>query len=290
MNKLIVATAYCSKDHAEATRLLKWIAELDTQVDHHLLLVADNAVPMETKKSIDALGKSVFASCETILVKAPAPVADNYHAPAAVMFEKGMGHIDSCYKWNWLWLEPDAVPLKSGWLDTLAEAYDRCPKRFMGSVTKTDGNGVPPTVFFGTGVYPNCAYSDLKKFCDGKQPFDIAFSDYVVSRAQNSNLFFHRFGSPKDPPTFRDVKLPTDGPNVGTIDIISKEAVLFHRNKDGTLIDLLTKQRQQVALQLLESLKDSPSIEGPEHCATEVAEPQKKKDYYERHKEAAKIV
>ena len=240
--KLIVALPYHQGDHASATRLLNWIAELDPQIDHHLLLVADAAVPLEIKKSIDTLGKCIFASAETIMPKCPAPVKDNYHAPAAVMFEKTMAHIHSCHRWDFLWMEPDCVVLKSGWLDTLAEAYENQPKRFFGSTAKTDGrDNLPTTVFFGTAIYPNQAHAELKQFCTGAKAFDMAFSDYVVPRGTSSPLFQHVFGAPNDPPTFKDVKLPTDGVNVGTLDSINKQAVLFHRNKDGSLIDLLKK-------------------------------------------------
>lgn len=249
MNRLIVTLPYCSKDHAHALRLLKWMQELDGHLEHSLLLVADDAVPMENKKAMDAFGKSLFSHCETIPLKCPAPVGDNYHVPAAFMFLKAMGHIDSCYKHNWIWLEPDAVPLRAGWLDTLALAYDECPKRFLGSTAEQQQEGVPSKVFFATALYPNCAYEELKPFCDGKtQAFDMAFSEYVLPRAQSSHLFHHRFGAPNDPPTFKETKLPTDGVNVGTLDMIPKEAVLFHRNKDGSLIELLNKQRHNPIL------------------------------------------
>lgn len=240
---LIVALPFCQKDHKEAARLLEWMRELDGHIDHYLFLVADAAVPIETTKSLIAIGKTVFGNgmVEAMLVKAPAPVGDNYHVPAAAMFGKAAAHIDAVFKWPWLWLEPDAVPLKSGWLDTLSAAYEYSPKRFMGSLAKTDGKDLPATVFFGTGIYPNCAGPELQKFCDGKKAFDIAFSDYIVPRAADTSLIFHRFGAPNDPPTFKDAKLPTDGPNVGTLDVIPKEAVLFHRNKDGSLIELLRK-------------------------------------------------
>lgn len=242
MNKLISVLPYCSSDHASATRLLNWVKELDGHLNHALLLVADDAVPMEIKKSIDALGKSIFDSAETIMVKAPAPVNGNYHPPAAMMFERAMGHIDACFKWNWFWMEPDCVPLKSGWLDALANGYDNCPKRFMGALTKVSQEGLPPTIMYATAVYPNCAHEDLKKFCDGKQAFDMAFSSYVVPRAANTELIWHRFGTPTDVPTFKEFKSPTDGPNVGTLDLIPEKAVVFHRNKDGTLIELLRKR------------------------------------------------
>lgn len=258
MNKLIVALPYHTGDHASATRLLNWIAELDPHIDHHLLLVADAAVPPDIKKALDALGKSIFASAETILPKCPAPVNGNYHAPAAVMFERTMAHIDTCHRWNFLWMEPDCVPLKSGWLDTLAEAYDNQPKRFMGSTFKTAGGDLPATMFFATAIYPNCSHPELKQFCDGRKAFDVAFSDYVVPRGVNSKLFFHCFGAVNDPPTFKEVKLPADGPNVGELGSIPKEAVLMHRNKDGSLIDLLRRQRKDFNVSL-EPMYDPPT-------------------------------
>lgn len=240
--KLIAVLPYCQKDHTSATRLLNWIKELDGHVDHALLLVADDAVPMDTKKALDALGKTVFAHSETILVKAPAPVGDNYHAPAAMMFLRAMGHIEQCYRWPFLWMEPDCVPLKHGWLDALAQEYENSPKEFMGSMMRTSQEGVPSQIFFATAIYPRDSHHRLKEFCDGKQAFDMAFSPYVVPRGTNTPLMFHCFGSPNDPPTFKDVKMPGDGPNVGTLESIPKQAVFMHRCKDGTLIDLLQKR------------------------------------------------
>lgn len=253
MQHLIVALPFCNRDAQDAIRLLKWIKELDgTLANHCLLLVADDAVPGDTKQQVKAVAKEAFVNVETMTVKAPAPVNANYHVPAAVMFEQAARQIDQCYKWNWIWLEPDAVPLVPYWLDVLADHYTLCPKRFMGVVHHHDQKDVKSPVFYGTAVYPNCAHPDLKKFCDGKQAFDMAWSDYVVPRAENTNLIFHRFGTPSEAPTFKAVTLPTDGPNVGTLDILPKEAVLFHRNKDGTLIELLRERNRPVPSHELE--------------------------------------
>src|SRR5690349_10944485 len=100
MKPLLAVIPYCSKDHAQATRLLEWIKTLDGTVNNHgLLLVADDAVPIETKKAINSLGKNVFAYVETIMPKCPAPSGENYHVPAAVMFARAAAHIDAVYKW-----------------------------------------------------------------------------------------------------------------------------------------------------------------------------------------------
>lgn len=240
MTPLLTVLPFCAKDAKDAIRLLEWIRELDTQIlGHSLLLIADDAVPAEVKAQVKAVAVEAFRTVSASTVKCPAPVNNNYHVPAAVMFDGAAFIVDSRYKWNWLWLEPDAVPLKSGWLDRLAEAYDESDKRFMGVLHKHGQKDLPETVMYGTAVYPNCARSELKKFCDGTKPFDMAFSDYVVPRATHTNLIHHRFGSQTESPTFKDAKLPTDGPNVGTLNDIPKEAVLFHRCKDGSLIQLI---------------------------------------------------
>jgi len=247
--KLICVLPYCSSDHASATRLLEWIRELDPRVEHHLLLVADNAVPLDTKKALDALGKSVFSSAETIMPQCPAAVNGNYHPAAAQMFSKTMGHINKCHKWPFLWMEPDCVPLKSGWLDMLATAYENNPHRFLGTIVEPKPNGLPENMalpkkmLFATAIYPPNCYEELKGFCDGKKAFDVAFSDYLVPMSDNSPFFQHVWGAPDDPPTFKAVKEPTDGKNVGTMASLRPEAVLWHRNKDGSLIDLLMKNK-----------------------------------------------
>ncbi len=237
--KLIAALPYHSGDHLAATRLLEWIRDLDHKVDHHLLLVADNAVPIDTKKSINALGRTIFSSVETIMPRCPSAVNGNYHVPAAQMFMRTMGHVSKCHKWPFLWMEPDCVPLKPGWLDSLAFAYDQCPHRFLGSIMESKQDGIPAKMFFGTAIYPSNCYEELKGFCDGKNAWDVAFSDYLVPMSENTPLIQHVFGAAGDPPRFKPVKEPTDGKNVGTLANIRSEAVLFHRNKDGSLIDLI---------------------------------------------------
>ena len=266
--KLIVALPYHTGDHLAATRLLNWIKELSPFNERwSLILVADNAVPMEIKKPMDVLGKSIFSTCETIMPQCPSAVNGNYHIPAAVMFEKTASHIMTCYKdWPWLWMEPDCVPLVPHWLLQIYGAYELCPKRYMGSTMQTGGkDGLPQTMFFGTAIYPHDAHKELQKFCDGKRAFDASFSDYVVPRGANSKLFQHVYGDGKDAPSFKDVKGPNDGPNVGTLESISKDAVLFHRCKDGSLIEQLRKQlfKPQDAAPEMNILVEQPVKRGP---------------------------
>ena len=124
-------------------------------------------------------------------------------------------------------------------MDTLAAAYENNPHRFLGTIVEPKQDNLPKKMMFATAIYPRDCYEELKCFCDGKKAFDVAFSDYLVPMSDNSPLFQHVWGAPDDPPTFKAVKGPTDGKNVGTLTSISPMAVLWHRNKDGSLIELL---------------------------------------------------
>lgn len=243
---LLVVLPYCVNDSQSALRLLDWIAEIKGPFEHPAcLLAADSAVPHQDKLAIQERAKRIFTFTETMIVNAPAPMNGNYHVPSSVMFEQAARQVDQCFRWNWLWLEPDCVPLKLGWLTALTDAYNAQPKRFMGALIETTQPNVPKTHLAGVAIYPNCAHSDLKTFCDGnKGAFDMQMAAYVVPRAVNTPLLFHRFGQLNDPPRFHEV-LPADAtPNDGTLASIPKEAVLFHRTKTSGLIDLLRKQLQ----------------------------------------------
>jgi hypothetical protein len=206
-------------------------------------MVADAAVPIEKQREIGNVAKGIFTWAQTMMVVTKPVVKGEYNVAAARMFERASFQIDHTLKWNWLWLEPDCVPLKTGWLTTLTEAYNSQPKRFMGALIETDQPGVPKIHLAGCAIYPNCAHSDLAKFCDGKNHFDMSMANYVVPGAVNTPLLFHRWGGPQDPPVFKASKEASDGVNVGTLDMIPREAVLFHRTKDPGLIDLLRAQQ-----------------------------------------------
>lgn len=219
---------------------MEWIHELDPELKYlACLLAADAAVPMDEKLRIHALAKNAFVNVDTMIVTAPVN-KDNYHVPAAFMFNAAARQVNEVYKWNWLWLEPDCVPLKPGWLHSLQLEYNGHPKRFMGALIETNQPKVPKIHLAGVAIYPNCAHSDLAKFCDGtKGAFDMQMAEYVVPRGTNTPLLFHRFGQLNDPPKFHETMPANPGPNDGTLASIPKEAVLMHRDKTQSLIPLL---------------------------------------------------
>jgi hypothetical protein len=158
-----------------------------------------------------------------------------------LMFAAAARQVAECYRMPWLWFEPDAVPIKPGWLDGIAAAYWRCPKRFMGSLVPADNQpDMPPVHLAGCAVYPPDAFAVMEQFTKGNVAFDIAAAGYTVPRAVNCPLMQHFWGQPDASPTFTtETQAP---PNSVTLDFIHPVSLMFHRTKDGSLIDLLREK------------------------------------------------
>lgn len=241
---MILTLPYCQKDSTLLVRLLHWMAELNSDYKpHSCLLVADNAVPQNEKVSLQELAKPLFLHTETIRVNVPATSQKWPDAPN-IMFAAAARQIAECYRKPWLWMEPDCVPLTRFWMDEISDAYDHCPKRFMGCfVTNTTQPDIPPVHLSGCAVYDGHAWQGLEAAIKGKTAWDINAAAYTVPRAMDSPLFQYFWGKPELSPTFRETKGPTDPENTIPLGWLRKDAVLFHRCKDSTLIDLLRSKR-----------------------------------------------
>lgn len=246
MNPLLVVLPYCPKDVAQAKELLTWIAELaeESHTRHcSVLLVADSAVPVDTCKELKAIAQRAFVHDETIAVKVP-ETRQNWPMAPNVMFHEASKQVIECYKLPWLWLEPDAVPLKASWLYDLQTAYYQSPKHYMGAFVESAQPNLPPVHMAGVGIYPSNAHPAMRQFCAGEDAFDMAMAQYVVPRATRTNLIQSLWGEPDLPPVFVEAK--QGQPNEVTLDVIQPEAVLFHRSKDGALIRLLREREAKM--------------------------------------------
>lgn len=248
MNPLLIVIPYCPKDSATADRLLDWIAELGGCKEACALLASDATVPPETIKALHAKAKKTFAVADAIVVQVP-PAHEGWGYATKVMFESCANQIEQCYKLPWLWLEPDCVPLAPGWAESLAGAYHRSPRRFLG-VKVTPASG--PVHMAGPGIYPVDTFSSVKDALPSNAHFDLAISNYILPRMVDTPLIQHFWGKPDLAPTFKQIKCSTDAENVLPLSFIRKEAVLFHRDPSGSLIDLLRPPQKTF-------LPDSPS-------------------------------
>lgn len=236
---LLVVLPYHSGDFEIAKKLLDWIVELGSCKPHSLLLAADSAVPQSTMRELMDIVRPMFHKVETMIVTVPANAA----WPPNSMFLQAANQVKENYKHDFLWMEPDSIPIYPGWLDDIAEEYGECPKRFMGSIIHQEGQiGLPADYLNGVAVYPNDAIeilNNLPTVKDGTQAWDIGSASAVIPKAMNTNLIYHFFGTKEMPPVFVSAKMPDSPKNHVTLDFVPLGAALFHRSKDGKLIELL---------------------------------------------------
>lgn len=238
---LLTVIPYCTKDAELTKTLLTWIAEISVfdKTEHKLLLVNDSAVPADTHKEIVALAKHSFGLVFSI------PVSPTQgHAPTQ-MFLTACRWIYECSRFDFLWLEPDCVPLKPNWLLEIEAEYEICPMKFMGPLIKSDQPNMPAVHLTGCSVYPNDAweiYRDRKPLQTDNVAWDIEAAPAVVPRSLDTKLIQHFWGKQDQPPVFVESRAANSPENHVTLHFLSPSAVLFHRSKDGSLIKLLRSQ------------------------------------------------
>lgn len=256
MKQLLTVIPYSNNDVELAKKSLAWIKDLSPRYNFPCLMAADAEVSQENKMELHGMAKAMFEYAETVTVKIPSekqkwPLAPN------LMFYFVAYQIEQAYKLPWLWLEPDAIPLKQGWLNDIAEAYSNCPKRFMGAHVVSNGEpDLPPVHMSGIAVYPNNTHTALNNTASPDKPFDISSAGYVIPRSVNTKLIQHFWGKKGKPPVFSETGDPTLETSV-TLDIIKPEAVIFHRCKDGSLIDQLRRVKNS---QSEKPVKKSPAL------------------------------
>ena len=231
---IITVIPFHSGDAHMVIRLLDWIRELGP-VNSLVLFIADSNVDQSVRQEI--LSKAeIFREPDMAIAKVPPKM--KWPQAANMMFDRAARTVYQHYSNPFLFLEPDAVPLEPLWMDFLNAEYDQWKDRkpFMGVRINN-----PVLHLSGVAVYPSNAivYFGTKLF--GSQAWDIACAD-ILPMMHHTNLMQDFWGQSGLDPTFREKWTP-DVPNCMTLDQIKKEAVLFHRNKDGTLIELLRKLR-----------------------------------------------
>lgn len=232
---MTVVLAFCSSDADQALSLLEFIGQLGGCQEYHCLLVVDAAV--DWAKAVDALtlANRAFRNAR-ITTAAPFtgwPQGANALWIAAAMHCKANGT-------DWLWLEPDAIPIKRGWLVSIDKM--RKGSRYFGHIYMYREQVMK--VMSGIAVYPANAI-DLIGPCIKEQPtkaWDVSSAEAVVPLATHTKLIHHFYGEKDLAPTFVENRTAETRRNAFTLDQLPQEAVIYHRNKDGTLIGLLRKQ------------------------------------------------
>lgn len=220
-------------------RLMEWIAKLNGgPQDRTIYLIIDSGVSANDfvnlrKSTLNAFKDPVF---EMVEIR-----EQGWDKAPNAMFKEACA-CPCRQKSHWLYLEPDCVPLRKGWLEAIEAEYLRLGKPYMGDIYVSDKHppGTQPQFMSGIAVYPATAFQEID--CDGPLAWDMKNQQHMISNGAHTDLIRHRYGEKNLPPTFVERIETNAAVNAFTPEMIRPQAVLFHRNKDGTLIELLDKK------------------------------------------------
>ncbi len=220
---MLVVLPFCNKDVVAAERVLEWTISLDKTVPHTCLLAYERGTEYERVTELaNRYFKGVVAYQYDKHIGPPKwPHPQNY---AFQTVARWVYDFNGNNTWkSFFWWEPDATPLKPGWLKSLEDEYTSAGKPFMGSVV--DGFGY----MAGVGIYPwnVCDYTTRALLCRA-EPWDMVMRDETSPSTHRANHLIQHVRS-EEPFVFEN--------SLQIKETLSPSAVLFHRCKDGSLID-----------------------------------------------------
>ncbi len=227
-----VAIPICPADAERAFELLTWIGQLGPCSQHDCVLILDAGVDWTHALALSELANRVFRSASVVATQLPVV---GWPDGANALFLECARYLR---EETFLWLEPDAIPLRKGWLDILEKTVGF---GFLGHIYDSNKEGLPPRVMSGIAIYPPHAIDFIEPLMRQHPTWawDIAGAPVMVERGHHSPLIHHFWGQKDLPPTFVSVKAQDSPKNAFTLNDINKGAVIFHRNKDGSLIQEL---------------------------------------------------
>lgn len=234
---MLVVTPCHNGDLEFLRQLLLWIQKLGSCKNHQLLIVADAGSAFDKVIAIRELGEQIFG--EVRLITNEAAVV-GWPDGCYSLFNTAAKYVAGQWPQPFLILEPDAIPLKAGWLDAIAEAYQKEGKPFMGCIYDSPGFGSNNRAMSGIACYPA---NTIELLPPAPMPvhWDMYGADVMTQNGAHTPLIKHFFGTMKLPPIF--VESNAGAPiNAFTLDWLPPECVLFHRDKTHSLIRLLTRK------------------------------------------------
>lgn len=204
---------------------LEWVKKLDGKIPLDAVVVSDSSeVVWDVADKATGLFRSVCTHLYSQYEGDPSwPRIQNYAWKQAARYVRQTRGYN-----GWFWWEADATPLKAGWWKAIEEAHVAGGKPFTGHFVESMGH------MTGVGVYPwNVDAFAPRVFLAEAAPFDVALSKEGVSEDQIhkiNHLIQHVWNVGGAPASFSDAD---------SMRLIQESAVIFHRCKDGSLIDVL---------------------------------------------------
>lgn len=232
---MIVVLPLCDHDGCMLTKNLRWMFDLDGANDFDAVVSQDSSMYPTLARDAIAAARKAFRSVTVI----------KYDMPPETKWPNGANWAFQSTAWRmielgrpWFWCEADCIPLRPGWLKIWQAEYDHCDKPIMGSIIKERG------WMNGTAIYPH-------NFCDispkAMKATDLAW-DFVcwpdISKiTHNANhLMEHCWGILDGKPSAHSGVVASFPTQKEVDDWVPSRAILWHRSKDGSLIDRLRER------------------------------------------------
>jgi hypothetical protein len=236
---MLVVLPVGPQDREQAIRWLNWVEELGGIGSHRLMVACARRVSNPTE-----LSRSYELYVPHDEDERGWPMSPNH------LFKRVAQHIT----WSpnpeaYFWCEPDCIPLVPGWLDLLDSEYRTCGQYFMGAQVNIQGT---PEHMSGNAIYPknvmerafNLIHADLAAF-------DVVGAEQIVGQAHWTKSIQHVWR--------KDEGRNFTFPDQASVDaMVSKEALVFHQNKDGTLIERLRERRSPKKVEVLTTPEVKP--------------------------------
>lgn len=228
-----LAIAYSHTDVRLALRLLLWIKHLGG-IKHPLIVVAtQRAAKSEPHRRIAALLAEEFPGAEHVVC----PTEDERgwpHSCTHLFGETLRAANDDIF-----FLEPDAVPMRKGWLDRLVAEYRKAGTPFMGAIVPK--GKTCPEHMSGIAFYPR----EWAKYAPklgapqkkGMGAWDVDNAEHVLPHTTPTKSIQHMWVRNYDSHAI-DLK------------VVLPETEVFHQSKDGGLFDQIDPSFAGAALTL----------------------------------------
>ena len=224
---MLIALATYPGDFDRAMELADWLVEVPCEYANHAALIIAS-LEMDQSSTLQLAEKFKVAGFKHVVtIRAREEEPGGWPMAPNAMWRLAAGYVKDHARCPWLWLEPDCVPIRPGWLDQINAQYLSAKKAFMGTAYP-----IPFRHLNGTAVYPYHIHRFNPLMFNAEffgRPFDTVRPDLTLRDAHITNLI-HR--SLEDP----TLNIPHTFPDLSSLNKIPVECVLFHGCKDGSLI------------------------------------------------------
>ena len=218
---LLFAIAFHAGDAPQTEKLLDFIYRQSGRITQgHVLLAAASDVHAEMRTRIKISAEMAFETVHELEVRPLADAQATKNLKLNSAFRQTAQHVADCFKWPFLWMEPDCVPTHANWRRLLWLAYQAQPKPYFGSRMKVLNEGRADTFFMArNGIYDNRAVFEIFTAEPFKWSFDIVSGETII-------------------PKFTPTKLIQQALIVTEDDLskVNADAILVHGDKNGHLM------------------------------------------------------